>query len=399
MMKSAKIFLAAATISVIVAVATAQEASEGDSLVHLHVREHFSNIDKPKEEDVPEFAGASWRSFLELTALCFAMLLGAFGAGIAPLHVSLNQKQLRSVNALGAGLFIGTALAVIIPEGIHSLYNGEFQVATDASGASILVSDSYLSNETTIGFALVSGFLLMLCVDHLLGQSHPPSHGNDDSLPALDSNDAYDEKDQSGEADDAEKTLMADEEGPGLFRRSGSVGEEIPSQLHKSKSAVKRRATVTLGLLVHAAADGIALGATKASSADGSLRHVELMVFFAIMMHKVPAAFGLSVYLRGTGLDTEAVRRNIAYFALAAPVAALGVFLLMDYSFMGLGELSPSLIGFVILFSAGTFLYVSLVHALSELPRNESGTFDRQQLGIVIVGSILPLLISVMHDH
>ena len=41
--------------------------------------------------------------------------------------------------------------------------------------------------------------------------------------------------------------------------------------------------TATLGLVVHAAADGIALGAASATSR----LNVELIVFMAIMLHKV----------------------------------------------------------------------------------------------------------------
>lgn len=33
-----------------------------------------------------------------------------------------QQKRLRMVSILGAGLLVGTALAVIIPEGVHALY-------------------------------------------------------------------------------------------------------------------------------------------------------------------------------------------------------------------------------------------------------------------------------------
>ena len=51
------------------------------------------------------------------------------------------------------------------------------------------------------------------------------------------------------------------------------------SALSKSKSTW----TATLGLVVHAAADGIALGAASATSRF----NVELIVFLAIMLHKV----------------------------------------------------------------------------------------------------------------
>ena len=45
--------------------------------------------------------------------------------------------------------------------------------------------------------------------------------------------------------------------------------------------------TATLGLVVHAAADGIALGA----AATTNQTDVEMIVFLAIMLHKVSTAF------------------------------------------------------------------------------------------------------------
>lgn len=57
--------------------------------------------------------------------------------------------------------------------------------------------------------------------------------------------------------------------------------------------------TATIGLVVHAAADGVALGAAATTShAD-----VEIIVFLAIMLHKAPAAFGLVTFLLHEGVD------------------------------------------------------------------------------------------------
>eukprot|EP00116_Pleurobrachia_bachei_P018670 sb/3478932/ len=51
------------------------------------------------------------------------------------------------------------------------------------------------------------------------------------------------------------------------------------------------------GLVVHAAADGVALGAaTLTDKAD-----VEFIIFLAIMLHKAPAAFGLTSFLLHEG--------------------------------------------------------------------------------------------------
>ncbi len=46
--------------------------------------------------------------------------------------LSCHQDKLKLVTVLGAGLLCGTALAVIIPEGVHALYEemleGEIRV-------------------------------------------------------------------------------------------------------------------------------------------------------------------------------------------------------------------------------------------------------------------------------
>ena len=46
-----------------------------------------------------------------------------------------------------------------------------------------------------------------------------------------------------------------------------------------------------LGLTIHAAVDGVAVGAAAASKTGTS---VTMIVFLAVMLHKAPAAFGLS---------------------------------------------------------------------------------------------------------
>ena len=58
------------------------------------------------------------------------------------------------------------------------------------------------------------------------------------------------------------------------------------------------------GLVVHAAADGVALGA----AATTNQTDVEMIVFLAIMLHKAPASFGLVTYLMHEGLERTKIR-------------------------------------------------------------------------------------------
>ncbi len=52
------------------------------------------------------------------------------------------------------------------------------------------------------------------------------------------------------------------------------------------------------------------------------------------------------------------------------------------------------------LFSAGTFLYVSTVHVLPEVQQhNGDKGFKFSELCCLILGAVLPLFLSVGHSH
>ena len=56
----------------------------------------------------------------------------------------------------------------------------------------------------------------------------------------------------------------------------------------------------TIGLTIHSAADGAALGASLylGSISDGKENALGFIIFLAIMLHKVPASFGFGSYLK-----------------------------------------------------------------------------------------------------
>lgn len=59
--------------------------------------------------------------FGQLLAFSLVMLFGSYAAGSLPLFMSMSEKNLHLVSVLGAGLLLGVALAVIIPEGLQTL--------------------------------------------------------------------------------------------------------------------------------------------------------------------------------------------------------------------------------------------------------------------------------------
>lgn len=275
------------------------------------------------------------------------------------------------MNVAGSGLLIGTALSVIIPEGVSALYSQKHHTESHAALADEHEYDEFgqkgdhnheHSDEEGdehdhehdevhqyVGLSLLFGFLLMLLIDNL-GGSHGHSHGGEAGSP------------------------------------NAEVEKLMESGEHDHSHDQAKASTATIGLVVHAAADGLALGAAGASD-HASL---QIIVFLAIMLHKAPASFGLVTYLLHKNIEHAKIKRHLAIFALAAPVTAILSFMFLSHAM----EKIPGGTGTAMLFSAGTFLYVATVHVLPEV-----GRLDGQKLILMIIGAISPLILSLGHSH
>ncbi|XP_072912264.1 zinc transporter ZIP9-like isoform X4 [Hemitrygon akajei] len=261
---------------------------------------------------------------VSIILLSLAMFGGSLLLGLIPLVIRLPEAKLKFVTVLGAGLLCGTALAVIIPEGIE------------------LLLASPLTDETREP-----------------GQRSQPAT----SIPPV--------------------AGTSTEQG----RRSGA-GSSL---------------TATLGLVIHAAVDGVALG-TAAGSSQLSL---QLIVFFAVILHKAPASFGLVSYLMHAGLEKRQIHKHLLAFSLAAPLLAISTFFIVRKSSLeSLQQTKATGIG--LLFSAGTFLYVASVHVLPEVSGQHShqvtNGHGKKGLGFLesltlIVGCTIPVFLSLgLHD-
>lgn len=188
-----------------------------------------------------------------------------------------------------------------------------------------------------IGLALILGFILMYLIDKL------PRHASDTLQSAP-----------------APRHISLDNLSGGLSRSgSGSPSdgdEESDSFLHSLAPTPKqsRSLATTTGLVIHAAADGIAMGASSSTSNQ----RLGFIIFIAIMVHKAPAAFGLTSILLKQGLSKRAARGHLIIFSLAAPVGALTTWVIVNLvggSSID-GEKGQWWTGTLLLFSAGTFL-------------------------------------------
>ncbi|KAF4343624.1 zinc transporter ZIP9 [Fusarium beomiforme] len=187
-----------------------------------------------------------------------------------------------------------------------------------------------------IGFSLILGFLLMFLIDRL------PRHATESLHSAPQT-----------------RHISLDN----LNGDSASVDEEADGFLG-SLTPTPRRArslATTTGLVIHAAADGIAMGASSTTS-DMKLGFI---IFAAIMIHKAPAAFGLTSLLLKQGLSKRAARGHLIVFSLAAPFGALTTWTLITILGGGKVESDHWWTGMLLLFSGGTFLYVAM-HAMQE---------------------------------
>ncbi|KAG0234933.1 hypothetical protein BGW42_006032 [Actinomortierella wolfii] len=225
-----------------------------------------------------------------------------------------------------------------------------------------------------MGIALISGFILMFLIDQI-GPTH--AHGHSHHVSVADFTELH--------------NLQLDD-----------ANIRMPSAIAVN-NAKKRNNPITIGLVVHAAADGIALGASV------SKPELQFIVFLAIMLHKAPAAFGLASVLLQHGFTRRQTRQQVAIFSLAAPIGAVLTYIFIQLS----GHRDAASLhwwtGMLLLFSGGTFLYVAM-HVMNELNRSDrshgyvgsSGPEKGLSLGevlSVIGGMIIPLILSVDHEH
>lgn len=330
-----------------------------------------------------------------LTDLCCSCFL----AGALPLSMTLSSSQLRLISTIGMGVLVGTSLIVIIPEGIEAVYSAgsgrhshlrrglhtrvapsvnygvgllsprdAVQINTINYSSGLIMRKAIDANvevgETTledtnneeavskkpeemppnddkeepspptfyIGLSLITGFILMHLIDKL------PKHAS-----------------ETLQSPPQTRHISLDNLSQGLHSAVSLENGESESFLQSLTPTPKhtRSIATTTGLVIHAAADGIAMGASATSSST----KLGFIVFIAILVHKAPAAFGLTSVLLKQGLSKRAARGHLIVFSLASPLGALTTWLLIKI--LGghvTGESGHWWTGMLLLFSGGTFL-------------------------------------------
>ncbi|CAF1175587.1 unnamed protein product [Adineta steineri] len=320
-----------------------------------------------------------------------AMFLGSYLSGLVPLAFTLSETKMRYVTVLGAGLLVGTALAVIVPEGVHALYMSELETNQ------MQTQHEFHSDHKVVGRHLNQ---VDSKVDaDIKSDILPPAHQHTADRPReLGSELGHKHTDTTHSAIGITLVLgfvfmlIVDNCGSRIIRHHGNQILDTSGSILLSKP--KASWTATLGLVVHAAADGIALGAASATSR----LNVEVIVFMAIMLHKVPAAFGLVSFLMSDGVDRKRIRRHLLIFSLAAPLMSIFTYVLLKSRIHDTYSVDST--GLAMLFSAGTFLFVATVHVLPEVQSHyEDRQFRVVELLILIIGCCFPIILSMGHKH
>ena len=265
---------------------------------------------------------------IELAGL--TLILALIG-GLFPIFskVKENPETLRRITGIASGILLASALLVVVPEGFE-LATGEHEEGGEDEEAG---HEEEGVGNLLIGGAVLAGFLMMLILEgsgigHAVHEEHHDHH---------------------------------DEHGH----------EHVH---HRNSPWI-----IVLGLSLHSAADGLAIG----SAAAGSTEAVTALVALAVLIHKVPAAFSLGVFSMHERENKNDSIKDIVIFSLATPVMILVSF----YTLQGMDE---HLIALAMLFAAGTFLYVATVDTLPDIHNPETG---REALRNVLIGVVVLVLL------
>ncbi|KAJ8327253.1 hypothetical protein BDV3_000362 [Batrachochytrium dendrobatidis] len=376
-------------------------------------------------------------SLLWLMIMAICMFVGSFLAGFLPLAMSLSQERLRLISTFGSGLLVGTSLVVIIPEGTETLYSAASAFSASHPSIKSLAFGSDLSKEFKTAHLYPRYYLNHSDYSNTLESFNPVEHNSNvkttdstahlqrrllvrDDVPttmvALDDGMETGDSDPKHSHNNSHHQVIQPHKyiGPSLLFGFTCMFlvDQVSSHSHPSRIVVSdlrdqhsyttKKLSATIGLVVHAAADGIALGAASTSGAD----KLELIVFAAIMLHKAPSAFGLCTYLLQEGHSRRAIRQQLLIFSAAAPISAMITFLALFQADLSDPYSTQLWTGILLLFSAGTFLYVATIHVLPEIYQTQGSSYNhsekslsKTQIIVLLAGFITPMILAIEHHH
>ena len=351
-------------------------------------------------------------------------LIVALIAGLLPVFSKMkdNPERLKMITAIASGIIIASAMLIVIPEG--------YEIAS---------SDSHEENDEALAGSIALVFLELNhgevneseAIEEIEGLLSHDGHGDEDEHDEEEHGE--DEHEDEGEGlketvghaieeyeeglinattalEEIETAISSvghseedehDEHASGLLLggailggfllmfvlEGAGIGHAVHEEhhdhddhhghghVHHSDSGWR----LVLGLTLHSATDGIAIGA---AAATGSVT-LTATVAIAVLIHRAPAAFSLGVFSMHERKERKDSIRDVVIFSLATPI-------MMMLAYFALSDLETHIIGLAMLFSAGTFLYVAAVDTLPDIHNPETG---RTALFYVLIGAVGMVLV------
>jgi len=356
-------------------------------------------------------------------------LVIALIGGLLPVlsKIKENPERLKVLTGIAAGIIIASAMMVVIPEGYelatsdeHDLHGDEDKIAGSIALVLLEVDNGDINASQAIEEieTLVGGH-----EGHGDEESHEEESQEDESpgeplsksvlhvieevedgdinattgleeIKALITGNSHEEVDEHDSEVDgwflggailAGFVLMLVLEGSGIGHAVHEEHHDHDEEhghdhVHHSDNGW----LMVLGLTLHSATDGLAIGAAAAS---GSVA-ITATVAMAVLIHKGPAAFSLGIFSMHERDTRNKSILDVTVFSLATPI-------MMMIAFYALTGLDTQTIGLTMLFSAGTFLYVATVDTLPDIHNPVTG---RKAMLNVITGALILVILLVGAD-
>ena len=346
-------------------------------------------------------------------------LIVALIAGLLPVFSKMkdNPERLKMITAIASGIIIASAMLIVIPEGYEIASTDSHEENDEALAGSIALVFLEFNQGEVNESAAIEEIEGLLSHD---GHGHEEEHDEEGEGLTETVEHALEEYEEglinaTTALEEIEKAISSvghseedehDEHASGLLLggailggfllmfvlEGAGIGHAVHEEhhdhddhhghghVHHSDSGWR----LVLGLTLHSATDGIAIGA---AAATGSVP-LTATVAIAVLIHRAPAAFSLGVFSMHERKERKDSIRDVVIFSLATPI-------MMMLAYFALSDLETHIIGLAMLFSAGTFLYVAAVDTLPDIHNPETG---RTALFYVLIGAVGMMLVLAGAD-
>ncbi len=362
------------------------------------------------------------------TLLTYALIALTIGliCGLLPIYTSFvgSQNRLKMFTGIASGIIIASAMLVVIPEGFE-LAGGEHHDENVAGEVAVVVLQV---NQGTINASAGIEQIELIILeeghheDEVADDGHDHDHADEsahvgdikeDIEHVISEVEAGDITPEEG-IDEISVLIAAEQESHAeheheleplmlglaimlgfvlmLVLEGSGIGHAVHEEHHDHNQEhghdhVHHNSIgwlLVIGLTLHAAVDGLAIGAAAAS---GKIS-VSIAILIAVLIHKGPAALSLGIFSLHERNTKKESMIDVMIFSLATPVMMFVAYFVLD-------DLENSFIGLAMLFSAGTFLYVATVDTLPDIHNAETG---KKAMIYVVIGVLVLTALLFLAD-